>query len=111
MNDTLLEEIQAAYRSHKLRPIPGTFHLDAFACPLTALAISRGIVDKNDPDLGLDQEKNPVFAWACDEFGAAWVRGFLNSFDEEEKASNHTTYLAGYECGELVFRQLFRPHP
>jgi hypothetical protein len=111
MNKALIHEMQEAYRSHKLRPIPGTFLLDDFACPLTALAISRGVVDKNDPDLGLDQEKNPVFAWASDEFGAAWVHGFVNAFDDEDKTSDDPEYVAGYTLGELARGQAFRRHP
>lgn len=108
MNKALIHEMQEAYRSHKLRPIPGTFLLDDFACPLTALAISRGVVDKYDPRLALDEDENPVFVWACDTFGTVWVQGFLNGFDDEDKANDAPAYLVGFQFGELAREQLFR---
>ena len=88
MNNPLLDEIQAAYQAHNLWPIRCMYFLQGFACPLTVLAIGRGVVDKNDPSLELDEEENPSFAWACEEFGEVWVCGFVNSFDEQEKTND-----------------------
>ncbi len=85
MNNLLLDEIRAAYKANNLSPIRCTYFLPGSACPLTVLAISRGIVEKNDPKLELNEENNPVFAWACEEFGEMWVYGFVNGFDEKKK--------------------------
>ena len=109
MNNSLLEEIQAAYDAHNIEPIRCIyFHAGlAYACPLTALAIGRGVVVKNDPRLGLDDDDNPTLAWAVDEFGADWVEGFVSGYDGDERSRKDTAYLAGYEFGELTLEQLF----
>jgi hypothetical protein len=82
--------------------------LQGYVCPLTAIAISRGVVDKNDPRLELQENDNPVPAWACDEFGEIWFFGFVNGFDETEKTNDESEYLAGYELGVLARGQVFR---
>ena len=105
MNLPLLEEFHAAYESD-LWPMRGAFLVGCFACPLTALAIRRGVVDRNDSRLELNDEENPVFLWACDEFGAVWVHGFMNGFDDEDRAESDSDYSAGYELGSLALEQL-----
>lgn len=54
---TLLGEIQAADKDHGLRPVREGFFTHGqvvLACPLIALAIHRGVVNRADPlaDLG-----------------------------------------------------------
>jgi hypothetical protein len=108
MNDftTLLDQIKAAYQSQKLRPIRGQFFIPDrggdCACPLAALALHWGIVDKNDPDLALDQAAHPAFDWACDQFGEDWSIGFLDGFDGKPQGRADPSYLAGYCVGTLV---------
>jgi hypothetical protein len=109
MNNPLLDEIRAAYKATDLSPICCTYFLPGSACPLTVLAIGRSVVDKNDATLDLEEEKQPVFAWACDEFGEMWVYGFLNGFDEKKKTTNDSEYIAGYALGRQVRKQVFRP--
>jgi hypothetical protein len=109
MNDLLFDEIQAAYQTHNLSPIRSRYSLGSFACPLTVLAIHRGGVDKNDPCLLSNQDDNPAFSWACEEFGEQWAYGFMNGLDEQEKTSDDAEYLAGYALGSLALEQLF-PH-
>jgi hypothetical protein len=103
MNDALLDEIRLAYQAHNLRPLRETFfyhgkRLD-YACPLTALAIHRGAVDRADPGLELDQATNPVFDWACKEFGLGWVWGFLDGFDGRPVALDDPAYREGHALG------------
>ena len=109
MNNSLLEEIQAAYDAHNIEPIRCIyFHVGlGYACPLAALAIHRGIVNKSDPNLELDGDDNPALAWACDEFGDDWAEGFLNGFDGDERSRSEPSYLAGYDFGELTLENLF----
>lgn len=109
MNHELLEEIEAAYEAHNIEPVRCVyFHAGlAYACPLTALAIHRGKVNKDDPMLELDEDDNPALVWSCDEFGADWVEGFINAYDGAERSSNEPAYLAGYEFGELTLKTLF----
>jgi hypothetical protein len=108
MNDftTLLDEIKAAYQSQNLRPIRGQFFISDqsgdLACPLVAAAMQLGIVDKNDPDLTLDQAANPAFDWACEQFGEDWSIGFLDGFDGKPQGRGDPSYLAGYGLGTLV---------
>jgi hypothetical protein len=106
VNDALLQEILAAYDGD-LWPVRGTFLVGCFACPLAALAIHRGVVSKNDPRLELDEDGNPAFAWACDEFGEDWVEGFVTGFDGEERSVDEPAYVAGHECGAMALEQLF----
>ena len=106
MNGALLREIHAAYE-REFWPMRGTFLLGLLACPLTALAIHRGVVDKSDPRLELDDTSNPAFIWACGEFGEDWVMGFMDGFDEHGKNNVEPAYLAGHEFGELALEQLF----
>jgi hypothetical protein len=90
----LLEEVKAAYRSLGLKPTRLSFYFKrkgaAFACPLTALALYRGAVRRNEPYLGLDRAFNPAFVWACDER------------DDPE-------YVEGFAAGKLLAQELLGP--
>jgi hypothetical protein len=110
MNDALLDEIRLAYQAHNLRPFRDSFfhhgkRLD-YACPLTALALHRGAVDRADPALELDQTTNPVFDWACREFSLGWVWGFLDGFDGRPVALDDPAYVDGHAFGTSVARQV-----
>jgi hypothetical protein len=111
MNQALLDEIRLAFRAHNLRPFRETFFYHGtrfnYACPLTALAIHRGVVNKADPGLELDQATNPAFAWACREFGREWVGGFLDGIDRRQPALDDPAYRAGHVSGAAVARQVF----
>jgi hypothetical protein len=103
MNDaTLLGEIRAAYQAHRLVPVRQTFFFEAggvaHACPLVALAIHRGAVGRDNPDLALDG--------AAGEFGDGWAWGFLNGFDGKGKALAGRDYLRGYGQGARVAQAL-----
>jgi hypothetical protein len=53
MNDPLLQEIRLAYQTQNLVPIRRFFSLHEggvdYVCPLVALAIHRGQVDRTEP--------------------------------------------------------------
>ena len=93
MNDALLEEIKLAYLKQKLQPIRRCFFLHDddqadFACPLVALALHRGQVDRSDPDIAIDGGANAGLEAAAKAFGEDWTIGFLDGFDGQEQARN-----------------------
>ena len=106
---TLLDEIRAAYRTHRLVPARKTFFFEAggvaYACPLVALAIHRGAVGRSDPGLALDGAANPVLGWAAGEFGEPWAWGFLDGFDGRPAALADPNYLDGYRQGALAAQE------
>jgi hypothetical protein len=95
---TLLDEIRAAYRTHRPVPVRKTFLFEsdgvAHACPLVALAVHRGGVGRSDPDLALDG--------AAETFGGGWSRGFLDGFDGRRQALADPGYLDGFRQGALA---------
>jgi hypothetical protein len=109
----LPEEVKAAYRSLGLRPTRRSFFFKrkrvAFACPLTALALYRGAVGRNEPYLGLDTAFNPAFVWACDELGGDFVTGLMDAWDGHDKAADDPEYLQGYAAGRLLADELLEP--
>ena len=110
MNDTLLEEIKAAFRSRKLQPIRRLFFLNDesgdFACPLVALAIHRGQVDRSDPGIEIDGGANTALEWAAQTFGEDFAIGLLDGFDGQEQAKADPQYLRGYDLGVAAAQQL-----
>jgi len=106
----LLQEIIAAYRSLGLRPTRRSFFFKhkrrAFACPLTALALYRGAVKRNEPYLGLDTAFNPAFVWACDEFGGDFATGLLDVWDGHGKQHNDPEYREGYDLGAALAQEI-----
>jgi hypothetical protein len=106
----LVDEIKAAYQAHRLVPARKTFFFQAggvaYACPLVALAIHRGAVDRADLDLALDGAANPALDWAAGEFGEHWMWGFLEGFDGKEGALADPGYLRGYGQGARVAQEI-----
>jgi hypothetical protein len=114
MNGTeLLKEVKAAYRSLGLKPTRRTFFFKrkraAFGCPLTALALYRVAVRKNEPYLGLDRAFNPAFVWACDELGGDFATGVMDGWDGHEKQGDDPEYLEGFAAGRLLADELLEP--
>jgi hypothetical protein len=109
----LLGEVKAAYRSLGLKPTRRSFFYKrkraAFACPLTALALYRGAVRRNEPYLGLDTAFNPAFVWACDELGGGFVTGLMDAWDGHEEADDDPEYLDGFAAGRLLAQELLGP--
>ncbi len=98
---SLLQEIKAAYQAQQLRAIRGTFFTPKdFACPIVALALHRGVVKRDDPDLSLDRAANPAFDWACEEFGEDFVFGLLDGADGMAAKCSDPLYLDGFRLGE-----------
>lgn len=110
MDAELLEEIKLAYQAQKLQPIRRFFFLHDeegdFACPLVALAIHRGQVDKADPDVAIDGGANVALEAAAKVFGEDWTMGFLDGFDGQEPARSVPDYIAGHALGGEVARRL-----
>jgi hypothetical protein len=104
-NQELLEEIKMAYRVHRLRPIRGFWFIHRkrydFACPMLALALSRGIVDRADPDR-LEKDATAVCEWASSVFGNLWLQGFFDGFDRQTEKDNASEYLKGYSLGTAL---------
>jgi hypothetical protein len=111
----LLEEVKAAYRSLGLKPVRRSFFHKrkraAFACPLTALALYRGAVRRNEPYLGLDRAFNPAFVWACNELGGDYATGLMDAWDGHEKQGDDPEYLEGFAAGRLLAQELLEPPP
>lgn len=110
MNDALLEEIKLAYLAQKLQPVRLLFFLHDgsgdLACPLVALAIHRGLVDRADPGVAIDGGANVALEAAAKAFGEDWTIGFLDGFDGQEQAKNDPDYVAGHALGLEAARQL-----
>jgi hypothetical protein len=111
----LLQEIRDAYQTFGLKPTRSSFFIKrkrgGFACPLTALALSRGAVTRKSAYLGLDTAFNPAYVWACNELGGDWTSGFMDAVDGREKAGDEPEYLEGFAAGEPVAQDLFEPLP
>lgn len=105
--DKLLEETLLAYDAKQLRPMRGTFFKDGFACPIVALALHRGVVSRDDPDLSLERAANPAFDWACEEFGEDFTFGLLDGFDGKPAKCSDPLYLDGFSLGEKTAVLLF----
>jgi len=110
MNDALLEEIKLAYQTQNLKPIRRFFFLHDpegdFACPLVALAIHRGQVDKSDPDVAIDGGANAGLEAAAKTFGEDWAIGFLDGFDGQGQPRNSLDYAEGHALGVEAARLL-----
>jgi hypothetical protein len=107
----LVHEIKQAYKARNMRPTRDEFFYRTkpanYACPLTALALFRGAVKKGAPYLNLNFSGNPVYVWACAEFGEHFVNGFLCGVDGEEDGVFPPEYAEGYAAGSLVAQDLF----
>ena len=105
VNQALLNEFKAAYRSQKLRPVRGFFFARGkrvdMACPLVALALHRGAVDQTE-----DDGSNTALEWAVQTFGEHWTIGLLDGFDRQEKARNEPDYMEGYELGTVLAQDI-----
>ena len=106
MNDDLIAEIKAAYHTHKLVPVRGYFYLpDDLACPLMALALSYGIVNRNDPDI-CGADACAVVEWSAQHFGEQETRGFLDGFDRLPERTSDEAYLTAYTFGQRVAQEI-----
>jgi hypothetical protein len=106
MNKQLLEEIKTAYKVHHLRPVRRCFFIHCkrydSACPLLALAIHRGAVDRADPSIAWEGADNPAFKWATRAFGKEWAWGFIDGFDWITKKTRDPEYQKGHRFGVLL---------
>ena len=109
MNDALLDEMVAAF-ADDLRPIRRFFCLHeegvTWVCPLVAIAIRRGVVDRADPGIEIDGGANAALDWASDLWGFDLVVGILDGFDGREPAKTDPDYLDGHELGVAAAQQL-----
>jgi len=100
-SEELLDEIKAAFLSCK--PIRRLFWMQQegvdFACVITALAIHRGVVSSNDPDLAEDAAANNCLEWASQVFGEDFVWGVISAWDGQVKVKDDPNYLRGYAVG------------
>src|SRR5207248_3947039 len=106
----LLDEIRAAYKAHRLRPVRRVFYLPgkryASACPLVALALHRGVVDPDDPAVTRDAADNPAVEWAAETFGEEWSWGLVDGFDRQSQRIDDPDYRDGYELGAALAREM-----
>jgi hypothetical protein len=106
----LLEEIKAAYKAHRLRPIRRCFFLRGkrydSACPVVALAIHRGVVDRHDPAIAKDAADNPAVEWAAQTFGEEWSWGFVDGFDRQTERIDDPAYREGYDLGAALAQEI-----
>jgi hypothetical protein len=115
MNEQLLGEIKTAYKVHSLRPVRCFFFIRSgaynFACPLTALAIHRCVMDGVDTGLEFDGGAIDAGAivsveWAGGTFGEDWTNGFLDGFDGQNQAKDDHDYVEGHDLGVAAAQQL-----
>jgi len=111
----LLEEIKTAYKVHRLRPVRRVFYLAgkrfASACPLVALAIHLGAVDRNDPAIARDAADNPAVEWAAQTFGEEWSWGLVDGFDCLTERIDDPAYREGYDLGAALAQEILPGNP
>jgi hypothetical protein len=111
----LLGEIKTAYKVHRLRPIRRCFFLRGkrydSACPMTALAIQRGVVDRDDPAIARDAADNPAVEWGAQTFGEEWSWGFVDGFDRQTERIDDPAYLHGYTLGIALAQDILPGGP
>jgi hypothetical protein len=106
----ILDEIKTAYKALRLRPICRRFFVHGkrydSACPMVALAIHRGAVDRNDPAIAKDAADNPAVEWAAQTFGEEWSWGFVDGFDWQTERTADPAYLEGHRLGALLAQEI-----
>ena len=114
-DDLLLAEIKLAYQSQGLRPIRRMFCLHEkgvdHVCPLVALAVHRGVVDRADPAIEIDGGANAALDWAANLWGEDFVIGLLDGWDAQNIGKAEQEYLDGYGLGHAAAQQLSPPDP
>ncbi len=110
MNDALLDEIKVAYQAQNLVPIRRCFFRQEngvdYACPITCLAIHRGVATKDDSDLAKDKADNLALEWASQTFGEDFIWGVISAWDGQEMVKDDPEYLDGYALGLAAVEQL-----
>jgi hypothetical protein len=105
-----LTEIVAAYQAQDFKPIRRIFTLHAkgvdHVCPLVALAIHRGVVDRADPGIEIDGGANLALSWGSDLWSFEFVVGILDGWDGQEQAKDIHDYVEGYQLGVAAAQQL-----
>lgn len=110
----LMAEIKTAYASLAMRPIRDNYYVHDdegdYGCPMTVLALSRGVVDRSNPEY-LEKSGASISEWACKEFSNLWVQGFLSGYDrgEYKATSRPPLYCDGYDFGKRLAREIL-PH-
>jgi len=110
VNTSLLVEIVTAYEMQGFKPIRRIFTLHEkgieHVCPIVALAVHRGVVDRADPAIQIDGGANAALEWAAGQWGESFVIGLLDGFDGQEQARPDPFYLEGHELGVAAAQQL-----
>ena len=110
MKDELLAEIVAAYQTTDFKPIRRIFTLLEkgidHVCPLVALAVHRGVVDRADPAIEIDGGANSALDWAAGLWGDDFVIGILDGWDGQERGRNAPDYVEGHELGVAAAQRL-----
>lgn len=115
MKNELLAEIVAAYQTQNFKPIRRMFCVHEkgvdHVCPLVALAIHRGVVDRADPSIEIDGGANAALDWAAKTFGEEFTIGLLDGFDGQVQAKTDPDYVDGHELGVAAATQLLPRDP
>lgn len=115
MNRPLLEEITLAYQGQNLKPLRRVFCIHEkgvdHVCPLVALAVHRGVVDRGDAAIEIDGGANAALDWAASLWGDDFVIGLIDGWDSQEQAKDASDYVAGYDLGVEAARHLAPPDP
>lgn len=115
MNRPLLEEITLAYQSQNLKPLRRMFCIHEkgvdYVCPLVALAVNRGVVDRADPSIEIDGGANAALDWAAGIWGDDFVIGLLDGWDGREQAKDNPDYVDGYALGIEAAQKLVPSDP
>jgi hypothetical protein len=110
MNEqALLAEIKVAYKAQRLRPLRGFWFIHRkrydLACPVVALALHRGVVNRDDPDR-LEKDCAAVGEWASAVFGRKWAQGFMDGFDRQTEREDAPEYLKAYGLGVALAQDI-----
>lgn len=113
MNADLLAEIIAVYQTQNFKPIRRMFCLHEKGvdqvCPLVALAVNRGVVDRTDPSIEIDGGANAALDWFASIWGDDFVIGLLDGWDGQEQAKDTPDYVEGYGLG-VEAAKVLSPH-
>lgn len=106
----LLAQLKTAFRLQRLRPVRGVWFLRRkrydMACPLTALLLHRGLLDRSDSDALEKGDLSSALDELAKEFSMPWLQGFSDAFDRQMARTSEPAYLTGYKFGERVAQEI-----
>lgn len=100
MRRITVEEVLEAYRVTGMKPMRRytIIRNQCAGCAIGALAVASGV----------PSELDCIYDWRDKMFGASYVKGFMNSFDDTPPSMSNEQYNQGYADGQAVAAAVFQ---